>query len=480
MIIKGKSRGGAASLAKHLNNAEKNERVTLGGLRGVLSDTLEGALQEMQDIASGTRCKNGMYHAQVSPDPTETMTPEKWARSIEALEENLGLNANHPRAIVFHEKNGREHAHIVWGRIDPENMRAWHDGHNYQKHEETSRQLEQEFNHARVKGAFTREGEEARPERTPKHWEMQQGERLNIDPLKVREEIKTIFEQADNGRSFAAALDGAGYTLAQGRGNSFAVLDHEGGIHTLSRTLGLKVAEIGQRLDGINREALPTVEAVREQLAETRAAAPEIEATRTRRTRHKEQQEPAPSVTATDWADALKAMGEFPKAPPTLEQYQERAATYRPSAERDYSALHETHKHVAETLSAKRENIPDIGETASRVTGKVGGAALSGMSAAAGAVGKIAEGLENFFFGSTKGHHQEPNEGAKDMTSPQEGRFAYRYTKGQEKTPDSMNSAAVKTLVASHPMQIDPEMLAAVRRAREERERADRERNRER
>jgi hypothetical protein len=29
-----------------------------------------------------------------------------------------------PRVIVFHEKEGRRHAHCVWSRIDADNMKA--------------------------------------------------------------------------------------------------------------------------------------------------------------------------------------------------------------------------------------------------------------------------------------------------------------------------------------------------------------------
>jgi hypothetical protein len=37
--------------------------------------------------------------------------------AIDMAEQRLGLDG-HPRAIVFHEKEGRRHAHAVWSRID--------------------------------------------------------------------------------------------------------------------------------------------------------------------------------------------------------------------------------------------------------------------------------------------------------------------------------------------------------------------------
>ena len=39
------------------------------------------------------------------------------------IEQKLGLE-DQPRAIVFHEKDGRRHCHAVWSRIDAQEMKA--------------------------------------------------------------------------------------------------------------------------------------------------------------------------------------------------------------------------------------------------------------------------------------------------------------------------------------------------------------------
>lgn len=39
------------------------------------------------------------------------------------IESRMGLSG-HPRMIVFHEKEGRRHAHAVWSRIDADSMTA--------------------------------------------------------------------------------------------------------------------------------------------------------------------------------------------------------------------------------------------------------------------------------------------------------------------------------------------------------------------
>jgi hypothetical protein len=83
--IKGKSRAGGRELAKHLENAEKNETVKVLGVYGTVSRDLHSAFQEMEATASGTQCEKPLYHVKISPDPKEpALTPEQWNRAIAA------------------------------------------------------------------------------------------------------------------------------------------------------------------------------------------------------------------------------------------------------------------------------------------------------------------------------------------------------------------------------------------------------------
>ena len=50
--------------------------------------------------------------------------PEKdFEEAMNSIEQRLGLEGQ-PRAIVFHEKEGRRHAHCVWSRVDASTMTA--------------------------------------------------------------------------------------------------------------------------------------------------------------------------------------------------------------------------------------------------------------------------------------------------------------------------------------------------------------------
>ncbi|MBI3677356.1 MAG: relaxase/mobilization nuclease domain-containing protein [Proteobacteria bacterium] len=269
MIVKGKSRAGPGALAAHLGNAEKNERVTLLETKGTVAQDLRGALVEMDAYALGTRCEKSLYHAAMSPEPPHRLSPEQRIEAIDALEEKLGLTG-HSRVVVMHEKLGREHIHIVWSRIDLDQMKSVSDSHNYRKHEEVSRDLERRFGHERVQGAHAeREGVE-RPERTPSRAELRQEERTGIKGKMVTAAVTEIFKASDNAQAFHAALHERDYILAKGDRRDFVIVDRAGGIHSLTRRIeGMKAAELREFMAPIDREKLPSTEEARE-IAEER------------------------------------------------------------------------------------------------------------------------------------------------------------------------------------------------------------------
>jgi len=264
MIIKGKSRSGPAALAAHLGNAEKNERVSLLETRGTVAQDLRGALVEMDAYAVGTRCEKPLYHAAMSPAPPHRLTPEQRTEAIDALEEKLGLTG-HSRAVVMHEKLGREHIHVVWSRIDLDNMRSISDSHNYRKHEEVSRDLERRFGHERVQGAHAERDGIERPNRTPSRAELRQEERTGIKGKNVTAAITEIFKASDNAQAFHAVLHEHDYILAKGDRRDFVIVDRKGGIHSLARRIdGMKAAELREFMAPIDREKLPSTEEARE------------------------------------------------------------------------------------------------------------------------------------------------------------------------------------------------------------------------
>ena len=263
MIIKGGSRAGASDLAAHLQRVDTNERMEILGIRGTVARELEGALREMEAMSSGTRCKNPLYHASINTPIHERLGIDGWERAVDRLEEELGLTGQ-PRAVVMHEKFGREHVHVVWGRVRTDTLVAVADSHNYRKHEIVARELEREFGHERVQGAHAERDGVPRPERTLSHAEHQIAERTGLDPKAVTAEITALWQAADGAATFLAGLDAAGYRPAHGARRQYVVMDTYGTVHSLSRRIeGIKAADLRRAFAEVDPGRFPAVKTLR-------------------------------------------------------------------------------------------------------------------------------------------------------------------------------------------------------------------------
>jgi hypothetical protein len=259
VIIKGTSCAGATRLAVHLTRTDTNERAELKEIRGTAADDLAGALKEMEAVAAGTRTTKPFYHGSINTRADERLTDEQRNLAIDRLEEALGLTGQ-PRVVVIHEKEGREHCHIVWSRVDLDRMAAISDSHNYRKHEEVARSLEREFGHERVQGAHVEREGKPRPERTPSHREMLQAERSGISNDQAKELMTGIWKTTKNGKQFQAALEKEGWMLARGDRRDFVAIDPSGGVHSIARRIkGAKAADLRQRFADLDPKTLSSV-----------------------------------------------------------------------------------------------------------------------------------------------------------------------------------------------------------------------------
>jgi len=260
VIIKGNAVTGPQALARYLQSKEVNERAEIVEVRGTAASDPEGALIEMDAYAEGTRCQKPLYHAKINPEPPYRLTPEQRNEAIDLLEQRLGF-AGHARVVVVHEKLNREHIHVIWSRIDLENMRAVSLSHNFRAHEEVSRELERRFGHNRVQGAHAERENATRPERTLSAAEMRQEERTGISAKNVKADVTAAFRSSDNAEAFRTALDDAGYVLAKGDRRDFVIVDQQGGVHSLGRRIeGMKAAELRAFMAPLDRDSLPTIE----------------------------------------------------------------------------------------------------------------------------------------------------------------------------------------------------------------------------
>jgi hypothetical protein len=271
MILKGNQRTGAADLATHLSNEYDNTRVELAEIRGTVADDLHGALADFAGIARATRCKKPLYSLAINP--AEPLSREQYLAAIDHIEGKLGLSGQ-PRAVVFHVKNGREHCHVVWSRIDVGSMRAVPMSHDRMKLRTCARELAHAYGLPLPAGLAEDRGD-ARFEKTRdvRFAEKAMAEASGITPEQRRSTVTAIYRSSDTAETFRAGLERAGYILAQGERRAYVVVDRAGHVHALARQIdGARRRDVKARLASVPAETLPTVEAAKaEQVARQRA-----------------------------------------------------------------------------------------------------------------------------------------------------------------------------------------------------------------
>lgn len=262
MILKAKERGGGAQLARYLLSMRDNDHVDLHEVRGFVSDDLISAFNETDAIARGTRCKNYLFSTSLNPPQGEQVEIEAFERAVDEIERKLGLK-DQPRAIVFHEKDGRRHAHVVWSRIDAARMRAINLPHYKLKLKELSRNLFREHGWEMPKGL--RDWRERDPLRYS-HAEWQQARRIGLDPRQVKALFKECWAASDNCESFAQALNERGFWLARGDRRGFVALDYKGNVHAVTKRAGVKTKDVEAKLG--DPSSLPSVAEVKAEIAQ--------------------------------------------------------------------------------------------------------------------------------------------------------------------------------------------------------------------
>lgn len=243
MILVGNQRGGARDMAVHLLKDE-NDHVLVYSLDGFASDNLHDAFKEVQAIAKGTRCKQYLYSLSVNPPPNKEVKTEDFIKAIDEAGRRLGLD-NQPRAIVFHEKEGRRHAHVVFSRIDAETMTAIHLPHTKRKLVALTRDLYIEHGWKMPDGLMDKRL------RNPRNFslaEWQQAKRIGKDPRAIKGALQDAWAVSDTRSAFSEALKERGFALARGDRRGFVAVDYNGEVFSLTRSLGVKSKSLKARL----------------------------------------------------------------------------------------------------------------------------------------------------------------------------------------------------------------------------------------
>ena len=253
MILIGNQRGGGRDLAMHLLK-EENDHVRVHQLRGFVADDLEGAFKEAYAVSRGTRCKQFLFSLSLNPPKDADVPTEDFESAIERIEQKLGLSGQ-PRAIVFHEKEGRRHAHAVWSRIKAEEMKAVQMSHSGEKLLDVSRELHREHGWKMPRGLVERS------ERDPRNFtldEWQHAKRHGVDPRDIKTHIQDAWEMSDSKAAFKHALEERGYRLARGDKRGYVAIDYRGEVYSVPKYAGVKTKEVRTRIG--EPDDLPSVE----------------------------------------------------------------------------------------------------------------------------------------------------------------------------------------------------------------------------
>ena len=243
MILKASQRGGGMALAAHLLKSE-NEHVEVHEISGFASDDLKGAMKEAEAVAKGTRCKQHLFSVSLNPPDKESVSVEAFESAICRMEEKLGLTGQ-PRVIVFHEKEGRRHAHAVWSRIAAETMTARQMSHFTTKLRDVSKALYLEHGWQMPRGLMDSR------EHDPRNFtlaEWQQAKRMGRDPRALKATVQECWAVSDSREAFESALQSRGLYLARGDRRGHVAVTYEGETVSIARITGKKSKEIAAKL----------------------------------------------------------------------------------------------------------------------------------------------------------------------------------------------------------------------------------------
>ncbi len=263
MILEGNQRGGARQMAPHLMNTQENEHVEIHEISGFMSDSVMGALDEIHAVSRGTKCSQFMFSVSLNPPQDVIAPPEYFEKAIKQIEERNGLGGQ-PRVIIFHEKEGRRHAHCIWSRIDAHEMKAINLPHYKLKLKDISKQLYLEHGWELPQGFVDKKY--CNPLNfTRAEW--QQAKRSQDDPRMLKQLFKQAWQDSDNQQSLQNALKEHGFWLARGDRRGFVAVDYKGEVYSLSRWMDVKAKELKQRLN--QPEQLPNVQEAKTEISQS-------------------------------------------------------------------------------------------------------------------------------------------------------------------------------------------------------------------
>jgi len=259
MIPKGSQRGGGQDLASHLLNEMANESVEVVEIRGAMADDLHGAFAEWHVLSESTKGTQYLYSVSINPweDNYGRLSRDQYFDMIERLENKLNLN-DQPRAVVFHEKDGREHCHVVWSRalVQGDKITLINMDYDRQKRRDVARDFCLDYDLPMPEGLEKDLGSDHAYKRRQYYdlYEKSVQDRTGLTKQDHMEIITDIWDRCDNAKAFKAAIEEAGYALTRGDKTRYVVVDAEGESFNLSKMIKYTNVKIKELCAFLERE----------------------------------------------------------------------------------------------------------------------------------------------------------------------------------------------------------------------------------
>ncbi|RCK43659.1 hypothetical protein TH25_21140 [Thalassospira profundimaris] len=260
-------------LATHLLNAQDNEQIELAHVRGSIARDLHGAFAEWELQAETlTNCRNYLYSLSINPDPAQNrLSREQYLDYIERIEKALGLEGQ-PRALVFHIKHDREHAHVVWSRIDAMQGKAVHLAFDHEKLMRVTRQFARDHGIELPDGYF-KDREDLEKSGQLSLYEKHQQETTGLTKEQRVELVTELWRKSDSAKAFVQALGSHGYMLATGN-RPYVLVDIYGDVNALPKLINDKQVRTKDVRAFLERdfppESLPSIEEAKKLAADDR------------------------------------------------------------------------------------------------------------------------------------------------------------------------------------------------------------------
>lgn len=261
---RGQSFKGAGMYYLRDKDAQTNERVEWTYTHNLPTNDADKAMRYMAYTAmnaeklkqeagvpqTGRKSKRPVYSFSLSWHPDQSPEqPEMHNAALDVLVQ-IGLD-DHEAVFVAHNETEHPHVHVICNLVHPETGKTAVPSYDFLTTSQWAEKYERDSGEIlceqRVKNNAERkrEAEEKRKLALIKHKE----EKLQRATL-----IEQLYNQSDCGKSFQAALESEGYTLAKGDRRGFVLVDRNGETYSLSRQLkGQRAKDINSRIGDVGQ-----------------------------------------------------------------------------------------------------------------------------------------------------------------------------------------------------------------------------------